>query len=378
MRRGFYHSATIAHCIKRFLRNRRLGTALEWSQASKSSSFGSASPVAGRFEGSQQCQNHWPCFFSTQCQPVKQEGPDIGLLEPALQRQWDHAANAHLGTTVIKPHSTQKVWWTCDQCPDGHLHSWSATVDSRSNGRGCPQCSGRKVCKHNSLATKAPLVAAQWDFEANDGTPDNVAAQSNQVVGWLCDVCGSKWNTSPKLQLRVQKVRRACPYCAAINKTKKRTRHPTFAECKHPLLAEWDQIRNRAQGYFPDQTRLRSNRKIWWLCAKCLAGQEHSWAARPHNRTGRGQTGCPCCAGLAACECNSLQALYPDIAAEWDHDRNTGHPSNYPASSSHLAWWSHPERGSWEQTITSRTDNAYQRTFRLKLIQQKQNSEPLL
>ena len=106
----------------------------------------------------------------------------------ALQQQWDHAANAHLSNIVITPHSSRKVSWTCDQCPDGHLHSWSAAVKHRSDGTGCPQCIGRKVCRHNSLATKAPLIAAQWDYEANDGTPDTVVAYSSQKIGWCCDV----------------------------------------------------------------------------------------------------------------------------------------------------------------------------------------------
>ncbi|KAL3130332.1 hypothetical protein ABBQ38_008162 [Trebouxia sp. C0009 RCD-2024] len=352
MRRGFSHSATVALGAKWLLRDLRFGTVLERSQASKSSSFGSASPVASSLEGTQQCQNYWPCFFSTQCQPVKQEGPDISLLEPALQKQWDHAANAHLGKL-----------------------SSNHTPKRRSSGRDCPQCSGRKLCKHNSLATKAPVVAARWDYEAKSGTPDDVVANTHQAFGWWCDVCGGKWKSSP--DQRVRKGRRGCPHYAALNRTKNWTRHPTFAECKHPLLAEWDQVRNTTQGYFQDQTRLQSSRKIWWLCDKCPAGQEHSWSARASSRTGSGKTGCPCCAGLAACKCNSLQALHPDIAAEWDHDRNTGQPSNYPASSTHFAWWSSCQHSSWEQTITSRTGAVYQRSARLKRIQQRQHFEPV-
>ncbi|KAL3130316.1 hypothetical protein ABBQ38_008148 [Trebouxia sp. C0009 RCD-2024] len=375
MRRGFSHSSMAAHCAKWLLRDLRLGIAFERSQASKSSSFGSASPVASQFEGTSQCQDNLPCFFSTQCQPVKQDGPDISLLEPALQKQWDYAANAHLGKVVIKPYSQKKVWWTCNQCPDGHLHKWLSIVNNRSSGHECPQCSGHKLCKHNALATKYPLVAAQWDYDANVGTPDDVVAHSGQAVGWVCDVCGSKWNSSPNE--RVGKNKRGCPHCAAVNRTNKRTSHPTFAKCKHPLLAEWDHIRNAAQGYFPHQTRLKSSKKIWWLCAKCPAGKEHSWAAQPHSRTGRSKTGCPSCAGQAACECNCLQTLYPNIAAEWDHDRNTGQPSDYPASSSHLAWWSSLQRGSWKQMITSRTDTAHQTTVRLRRMQQRQHSEPV-
>lgn len=35
-------------------------------------------------------------------------------------------------------------------------HSWEAQVCGRSRDTGCPQCSNRKVCKHNCLETKAP------------------------------------------------------------------------------------------------------------------------------------------------------------------------------------------------------------------------------
>ena len=312
--------------------------------------------------------------FSTQQQHTQQEGPDISLLEPALQKQWDHDANARLGNTVFKPYSRKEVWWTCEQCPDGHPHSWSARVSDRTRGSGCPQCSSRKVCKHNSLATKAPGVAAQWDYEENDGTPDSVVAHSSRLVCWFCIACGHKWSATPNS--RVSKTKPGCPGCAKVASTKKHTKHPTFAECQDPevraLLGEWDHMRNAAKSYFPHNTRLRSHKKIDWLCTKCPAGQEHRWSAQPRHRTSHHKTGCPVCAGKAACKCNSLQALYPAIAAEWDYSKNKGQPSGYPASSNYLAWWSSPQRGSWQQTITSRTYTVYQRTAGPRRVQERQ------
>ena len=135
-----------------------------------------------------------------------QEGPDLSLLYPVVQKQWDHALNSDVGYVVIRPKSHRKVWWRCDQCPDGHMHSWQATISDRTRGRGCPQCSGRKVCKHNYLATKAPSVAAQWDYEANDGTPRSMIAQSKQMVGWHCDVCGHKWEAKPQDRVSNKKM----------------------------------------------------------------------------------------------------------------------------------------------------------------------------
>ena len=264
-----------------------------------------------------------------------------------------------MGHLVIKPYSAKKVGWICNQCPDGHLHSWSASVQNRTNGTGCPQCSGRKVCKHNSLATKDPAVAAQWDYDANDSTPDSKMAQSNQPAGWHCDTCGHKWRAT--IHARAGKRKSGCPLCARKLMSKKRIQHPTIAE-DPVLLAQWDHARNAEQGHFPDKVTLRSSKQIFWLCNKCPAGQQHSWSAPPHLRSSRIKPGCPFCAGKAACQCNSLQALHPDTAAEWDYAKNQSQPSDYTTGSHYMAWWYTPERGSWQQTINSRTFVANRRS----------------
>ena len=316
---------------------------------------------------------HQECWsYQAQHAQSKNQGSNISSLDPLLQRQWDQAANAQLGKVVITPKSSKEVWWTCDQCPDGHLHSWSATVQNRSNGSECPQCSGHQVCKHNSLATKAPLVAAQWDYDANDCTPEDVVAKNGDKFAWHCKDCGYKWKATPNMRVSRQA---GCKQCADNErKGKKLTKYPTFAECNHPLLAERDHKRNAAQGDFPDKVTLRSAKKIFWLCTKCPAGQEHSWSAQPATRTGRIKRGCRFCAGKGACRCNSLQALHPDTAAEWDYTKNQGQPNDYPASSNFKAWWSSPQRASWQQSIGSRTSQVRQKSARLERIQQRHNS----
>ena len=300
-------------------------------------------------------KRHVLCAHSKPRQNAQQEGPDISLLSPALQEQWDHAANAHLGNIVIKPQSHKKVSWKCDACPDGYPHQWLATVTNRTSGSGCPQCNSRKVCKHNCLATKAPWIAAQWDYKANAalGTPDSIVAHSNQPAGWRCQVCSHRWTVSPHSRVKGQS---GCPQCAPRGPL---TKHPTFAESQHPLLKEWDHDRNGACGHFPEKIRLRSHKLVFWLCNKCPAVQQHSWLARPNNRTSSKQTGCPICDGQVACKCNSLQALFPDIAAEWDYTKNTDQHSDYSAG--FIAWWCNPQRGSWQQKINSRTNTVIQR-----------------
>ncbi|KAL3130463.1 hypothetical protein ABBQ38_008284 [Trebouxia sp. C0009 RCD-2024] len=320
-------------------------------------------PCQQVYTEAQHFQHHSMSMLSTQQRHTQ---PDISLLDPALQKHWDCAHNAHLGNTVIKPYSNQKVWWTCNQCPDGHLHTWSAVVKNRSRGNGCPQCCGQKVCKHNSLAARAPKVAAQWDYEANGSTPESVVARSCQPVGWLCGVCGHKWSSAPCFRVNKQSTI-GCPVCAA---SRSKTTHPTFAQCNHTLLAEWDHNRNANNGNYPNSVRLKSHKQIFWLCIKCPAGQVHSWSASPTNRLGHSRTGCPFCAGKAACRCNSLQALYPGIAALWDHGKNKGKPNEYAARAHYCAWWVSPQRGSWKQTIKSHTQLEDQRSR--KRSQQRQ------
>ena len=297
-----------------------------------------------------------------------QGGPDISLLDSELQKQFDHAANAYLGSILIHQHSRLKVWWECDRCPDGHLHRWQAAVYNRSYGTGCPQCRGRKVCQHSCLATKAPWAAAEWDHEANAdlGTPDTVLAQSNNPVGWHCQVCSHKWTVSPNRRLS-QKT--GCPKCASRASF---TTHPTFADSQHPLLAEWDYERNEACGYTPSMITLGSSRLIYWLCHNCPAGQEHSWSARAFSRTFKNH-GCPYCAGVQACRCNCLQTLYPDIASEWDHQRNDHEPSDYLPGSHEVVWWLNSETGKWQQSINGRTCLVQQNSARAQHVAKRKH-----
>ena len=204
-------------------------------------------------------------------------GPDISRLHPALQKQWNHAANAHWGNIVITPQSHRKASRKCDACPDGHLRKWTASVANRTIGTGCPQCRGCQVCKHNCTAIVAPWAAAQWDYEANAalGDPETVVAHSHQPAGWHCQVCSHRWTVVPRGRLHQQS---GCPKCPPKGTV---IRHPTFAECQHPLLEEWDDKRNAACGNYPHSTKLRNNKQIFWLWGKCPAGQEHSWSAQP-------------------------------------------------------------------------------------------------
>ena len=122
------------------------------------------------------------------------EGKNICQLSPQLQSEWMADRNTHLNSTDIRPYSHFKAWWSCSNCPDGHPHIWEARVADRSYGSKCPYCTGREVCKHNSLATISPASVKYWHKQRNlPLTPDTVLAGSNARAHWLCSTCLHEW-----------------------------------------------------------------------------------------------------------------------------------------------------------------------------------------
>jgi len=141
----------------------------------------------------------------------EQIGPNTSLLAKELQQQWHVQRNMHHGNINIKPYSNRKVWWWCDQCPDGVPHVWEIIVNHTTQGTGCPFCSGTAVCQHNTLARKAAEVALFWDAMKNDPlSPDQVTVSSNMRAHWKCSACLHKWQTSVMMKAQQQRLPQVC------------------------------------------------------------------------------------------------------------------------------------------------------------------------
>lgn len=121
------------------------------------------------------------CPYCSGRQPI----PAVTTLDvtnPRLASEWLAELNGDLTPGMVSEGSGRKVWWLC---PDDH--SYLARIGSRKS-TGCPYCANLKVWPgHNDLATLAPSVAAQWDYQANLGLqPPDVGAGSPRKVWWLC------------------------------------------------------------------------------------------------------------------------------------------------------------------------------------------------
>ena len=71
---------------------------------------------------------------------------------PDIAKEWHPTKNTFTPTEVT-PKSGKRVWWLCDVS-----HEWQAPVYSRSNGYGCPYCSGRYATAENNLQVRARVL----------------------------------------------------------------------------------------------------------------------------------------------------------------------------------------------------------------------------
>ena len=216
----------------------------------------------------------------------------------------------------------------------------------RSRGCGCSVCNGKKIVSgNNDLATRAPHLAKEWDYDGNKGvTPDQVALYSNSKYAWICDMCGHKWKATPSNRA----AGRGCPKCAGC------CVDPDLnsIEAVNPYLAEqWDAQRNHP--LTARDVAAYDNRDYFWIC-----DSGHSWEASPANRN-KG-TGCPYCNGkLPVVGVNDFATICPSIAMEWHPTKNVGlHPQDYLPNSHEEVWWKCKEDHEWQQMIYERVNGS--------------------
>ena len=298
-------------------------------------------------------------------QSEKQAGPDISRLALHLQQEWDHAANAHLGSSTIAPQSNRKVWWTSGLCKTGQPHRWQAQVSSRSRGRSCPYNLGRAPCPCNDLAHNHPEVAAEWDWEANgERTPETVTAGSLIKAAWRCGLCGHSWSAFVCSRTRRQGT--GCPQCAREAR-RIRTRQPSISTGARHLLAEWDWEANETDGWHPDTVTQGSMKKVHWvLREECKLGLVHRWQASPNQRIGE-RSGSPFPSGVAVCACNSLAVQCPEAADLWDLISNGGlTPYDLAVQSNKVMAWRTADGSQWQQRVFEVVNVMRERVSKIK------------
>ena len=137
---------------------------------------------------------------------------DLQIGNPTLAKEWNYEKNDGLTPVDVTPNSGKKVWWKCSQG-----HEWQAKIYHRNNGSGCPYCSGRYAVKgKNDLQTVNPTLAAEWNYEKNNGlTPMALSPNSHAKVWWKCSK-GHEWQAI----IGNRNKGNGCPVCAKEKRSK--------------------------------------------------------------------------------------------------------------------------------------------------------------
>ena len=204
---------------------------------------------------------------------------DLLTLRPDIAGEWDYERNNPYEPTDYSVCSNKTFWWKCGK--PGHI--WKTTISHRTEGTGCPFCSGKKVLPEESLATLAQALMKEWDYEKNKGVnPEEISKGSQRRAWWKCTKQGHSW----KAVVRSRALDgNGCPYCSGVRVLKG---YNDVATVKPELVEEWNWEKNI--GLDPGLFGVTSPVIVWWKCKK-----GHEWMSSLGNR--EGGNGCPYCSG---------------------------------------------------------------------------------
>lgn len=227
-----------------------------------------------RSDGRRICGCPW-CSSYTKivcpCQTLEKKRPD-------LAREWHPTKNYTLSPKDVAVFSHKAVWWVhiapcADTCTQ--IHEWSARIDNRANGCGCPWCSGQGnvVCPCKSLVGQRPDLAKQYHPTKNqDFLPEHISVSSNKKVWWECEK-GHEWVASVKAR---NNGTTGCPDCN-LNKVETKmdeilSTHHLVSSYGKPTILCYDKIMEKPRRLRPDCIGITINGNKFMIE---LDGQQH-------------------------------------------------------------------------------------------------------
>ena len=153
--------------------------------------------------------------FSRRKKEIESKG-SLYDLYPEIAKEWDYMENDKLNINpkTVLPSSNFNVTWICPKCGE----KYKTYIGNRTKGTGCPYCAGQKVMAGiNDLATTRPDLLKEWDYERNDKIglkPQEVMRGTHVIANWICPV-GHEYQKEIKLRTSGQ----GCTICAQESQT---------------------------------------------------------------------------------------------------------------------------------------------------------------
>ena len=193
-----------------------------------------------------------------------------------------------------------------------------------------------------SLAQHSPHLVDEWSERNLPVTCNDVSFGSNKIYWWH-GKCGHYWQASVKSRTAGE----SCPICRGMRV------QPGYndLESKNPAIAkEWSEKNYPLK---PTEVTSGSNKKVWWKCS-----QGHEWMASIKNRVHG--AGCPYCGYRKLLTgFNDLETTRPDIAKEWDYEKNAPlTPDKVFTFANKKVWWKCANGHSWNTLISTRSNGS--------------------
>lgn len=329
---------------------------------------------------------------------------DFKKTHPELMKEWNYERNKDISPDEILSAVNKKVWWKCSKG-----HEWQASINNRHKGTGCPICSSEIQTSYPEqiinfyLSQQIPvenrykfegkeidifipslLVGIEYDgiyyhntnksfkkertkdmflkekgikiIRIKEATSNHYDKKKDiiyykprynyenldEVLKIVFEILNLRYNTQLKLNFDLKRDNtKILTFVKTLEKKK------SLAFCNKALLKEWNYEKNKNLN--PEFFDIGSGYKVWWKCSK-----GHEWQASIDSRN-RG-TGCPICANQKLLiGYNDLATLYPNIAKEWNYEKNKGlKPENVLAGSTQKYWWKCSKGHEWKISVSRR------------------------
>ena len=319
---------------------------------------------------------------------------DLQTINPALSKEWNYEKNNGLSPSDVLPNSGRIVWWKCNKG-----HEWQTKVSDRAKG-GCPYCSGQRILKgFNDLQTVNPTLAKEWNYERNGNLkPEDVTANNGKKVWWICSK-GHEWQA----KIYHRNNGSGCPICSSERNTSLPEYILLFYLRKHGIsvIHSYKGKGYELDIYIPTQrTAIEFDGYFWHKHKRQKDLEKNSWCERDGIKLYRIREGLPSLntssidyviqkdhkdLSLAIesilrdiVEANvdvnlerdsidienlreytekesSVLFLNPEIAAEWNYEKNGKiRPEYFALNSAKKVWWKCEKGHEWQAIIQSR------------------------
>lgn len=276
---------------------------------------------------------------------------DFKALYPELAQEYVPELNS-IPLEGLAPTSMDKIFWRCNTCNQIFDCAPGSRVGAGRSGKGCPFCTHKRPIKgKNDLITWCEnngqqALLLEWDFSRNKKQPEDYYYKTSKSVHWKCNNNASHiWDASIADRIL---GRSKCPTCFKVKPRLK------FSEAHPEMLKYWDYEKNE---FGPDHYNEFSNESVFWKCDK-----GHSFEQLIFRFSSKGFYCIICENTQLVKQVNDLKTMYPEIAADWDYEKNQFSPEHYKVNANKKVWWICPDG-----------HPSYQRTIRERVLERDKN-----